>query len=1154
MVKFIKFMLLIVFVLVIRANADQVRWNSTWADTDWFNQSNWDTSTVPGTSDFAFIERSVGVVLNGGSPTIDQLLVGGSGDPNSSLTVSTGETFTTNHLKIAEYAGTVGDVNVNGGDIVVNGTLRMSRADDAGCQAYLRIDSGTFTTGSAVLDEFGVTAGYGAFVDIKQGSFTVNGDVVSNMFSYVDNGQLTGYGEGENVRVKYADSKTTAYADDPDAALGSTQIRYHYAYEDGNWFNPMNWDVSNLGGGYRLPRLIDFAFVDRDVDAYLENGTAEVYDMFMGENTNGVVLTVGTGGVLNITRILAISEYDDSDGTMIVENGGVVNVIGTLRMSRNDSDTSFAKIIVNDGGSFVTRNLTFDQNGQVYGYGSRIELNGSGTFTRAFNRVDETNQQIADGIYYGNGVCGAVIAEYDIESDSTIIRAATAEEMSEPIWLTWDSEWEDQNWSNLSNWAFHSGSPSMVLRQLELTDYAFIDKTVEVQIIDQTAKAGRIFMGEGSQTVLTVGSNGSLEVGDNIYVARYDTSNATLKVDGGSVYVENTLYVSENDTSTCDGHVELISGEIECARLLLDAKGTNSAGATVNIQDGILKTNYSYLNEIEGYIADGRLTGFGDSTLVNTQLLDDRLWVWASDPNSAHNPSPEDFTMWLSPSSVTLSWDAGQTATSHNVYFGGDEIVADINQDSVVNLDDMLILLNDWLLYTKTSVDWNTDVNNNGIVDLDDFAVLAKNFGSDLSNSFKGNQTAATYNCGTLNYDQQYYWRVDEITPDGTVPSKVWRFKTAYDAQAVDTPIVWTATTPDYTQEAAGLPLAGAVHATVYSGSPIASGGGGLVNHFPFIYKYGSYYVASWINHPDSFDSAGTRTLYSTSTDGTNWTAAAPLVDYLSATGDSTVDGYVSYNQWFKEIDGKLYSIVKVRRKVSSSWVGDYYIARAYTSAAVADGEPFWLEDEAPEGVLNSYSGLNDLAAEDTQLYADAVVLAEYIEDYHDYYGPFASYGDRVYMTDADGNLLFEPAFFTRPDGTEVMIARAAATYNRLFATERIPAALWLPAVETNVQDSPALSTAGNLNDGTCYIIGNHAERDDDTERDPLTIALSDDGVHFDRAFTIRTTPYDRNYETSSRTGCQYPHAAVDGDYLWVIYSIHAQDIAISRIPLSALD
>ncbi len=178
-----------------------------------------------------------------------------------------------------------------------------------------------------------------------------------------------------------------------------------------------------------------------------------------------------------------------------------------------------------------------------------------------------------------------------------------------------------------------------------------------------------------------------------------------------------------------------------------------------------------------------------------------------------------------------------------------------------------------------------------------------------------------------------------------------------------------------------------------------------------------------------------------------------------------------------------------------------------------------------------------------------------FIENYHSYYGPFASYGERVYMTDTEGNLLFEPAFYTRPDGTEVMLGRAGATFKRLFATERIAGALWLPAVETNVQDAPSLSFAGNLPDGTCYMIGNHVEHTGSEQvRDPLTIALSDDGVYFDRAFAVRTTPYPKNYESVSRVGCQYPNAIVDDGYLWVVYSVHAQDIAISKIALTELE
>lgn len=72
----------------------------------------------------------------------------------------------------------------------------------------------------------------------------------------------------------------------------------------------------------------------------------------------------------------------------------------------------------------------------------------------------------------------------------------------------------------------------------------------------------------------------------------------------------------------------------------------------------------------------------------------------------------------------------------------------------------------------------NTDIswtNGGGAVSYDVY------FGTDStpdSDEFKGNQTATTYDPGTLNYDATYYWRIDARNSDGTTTGDVWHFRT----------------------------------------------------------------------------------------------------------------------------------------------------------------------------------------------------------------------------------------------------------------------------------------------------------------------------------------------------------------------------------------
>ncbi|MHC4740136.1 MAG: heparin lyase I family protein, partial [Planctomycetota bacterium] len=87
-------------------------------------------------------------------------------------------------------------------------------------------------------------------------------------------------------------------------------------------------------------------------------------------------------------------------------------------------------------------------------------------------------------------------------------------------------------------------------------------------------------------------------------------------------------------------------------------------------------------------------------------------------PGQAANPSPADQATGVSVT-ADLSWSAGSGATSHDVYFGTTSPAA-----------------------------------------------------------FQGNQTATTFDTGTMDYDTAHYWRIDEVNKGGTTTGVVWTFTT----------------------------------------------------------------------------------------------------------------------------------------------------------------------------------------------------------------------------------------------------------------------------------------------------------------------------------------------------------------------------------------
>ncbi|MFH0989399.1 MAG: exo-alpha-sialidase [bacterium] len=105
-----------------------------------------------------------------------------------------------------------------------------------------------------------------------------------------------------------------------------------------------------------------------------------------------------------------------------------------------------------------------------------------------------------------------------------------------------------------------------------------------------------------------------------------------------------------------------------------------------------------------------------------------------------------------------------------------------------------------------------------------------------------------------------------------------------------------------------------------------------------------------------------------------------------------------------------------------------------------------------------------------------------------------------------------------------------------------------------NSQDSRSKQSAGNLPDGTAFMVNNPSGNQD---RIPLAITLSKDGFLFDKAYLVRSGGEDlqhlRYKGKYKRAGYSYPKSVLWGDYLYISYATNKEDVELTRIPIDSL-
>lgn len=314
--------------------------------------------------------------------------------------------------------------------------------------------------------------------------------------------------------------------------------------------------------------------------------------------------------------------------------------------------------------------------------------------------------------------------------------------------------------------------------------------------------------------------------------------------------------------------------------------------------------------------------------------------------------------------------------------------------------------------------------------------------------------------------------------------------------------------------------------------------------HHPNLVVFRGRMYCMWSNGKVNEDDAGQRILYCHTADGKSWSPPKQLTDHRGGKGICVAAGW--------HVDGE--TLVAFYTTTGGSNFHPDTCLRAQTSR---DGQA-WSESkrlasgfyiESPQklakgGLLmaGEQVGENRKTKRMKFLITDD---ASGLAGWREVKLPAISQGDRKNYG------YTEPSFYHRPDGTLVASLRNYSGF--LYSTfSQDNGETWSPPTRTNYFDSTARTSAGNLPNGTAFLINNAMPKRGN--RSLLTLGLSEDGVVFDRAWIVRGEPTKMRHPGRSKAnGWQYPHAISWKGSFFVAYSINKEDVAVTRISLEDL-
>jgi hypothetical protein len=190
------FVLLMVMSLMGISEAAVVSWNGS-TDSLWSTPNNWGGGSIPTSADTASIGMVPGPVVANEGVVADIIWVG-SGRSAADLTVDGGTLTTNKWVIVGINTGSNGTINMKSGSFTINSTLLLGDREEG--TGHVNLDGGILTVNNLEMRRGPDTVGT---LDVQAGTLIVNGNAVSTIRGYIDNGWITAYDSNGTLELDY---------------------------------------------------------------------------------------------------------------------------------------------------------------------------------------------------------------------------------------------------------------------------------------------------------------------------------------------------------------------------------------------------------------------------------------------------------------------------------------------------------------------------------------------------------------------------------------------------------------------------------------------------------------------------------------------------------------------------------------------------------------------------------------------------------------------------------------------------------------------------------------------------------------------------------------------------------------------------------------